>query len=397
MNRSLIFRSEFQLSILLTLLTLHMIRFSMVLPFVSLMAAEMGASTVAIGIVGGSYFCLALFFGIPLGHIVDRFGMRMVLIGGGLLGVAQAILLLSANSIVLLVVAQLIGGISHQAFIVATAAYSSHLSSVQEREKGFGYQSFFVSLGLSVGPLLGGFLVQKYGHQANFLGALFLSFPALSIIVLPIGRNLRVIPKGPPSTGLREVVGLLRDPKIRAVLVLAFFVMIVISLRNTFLPVFLRTQMFSNAQVGILIAAISVISMIVRFYGGYIMGRFSRRGVAIYSALAIVVSIGIIPFFSQIHYLLPILLYYGTGFALTQPLTMVMVSDQAPSQNAGLSMGLRFTVVTLANVVGPIILGLIGAKFGLHATFYSASCMLALVSFYILVLNPDLLPQRHNI
>ena len=137
--------------------------------------------------------------------------------------------------------------------------------------------------------------------------------------------------------------------------------------------------------------------MIVRFYGGYIMGRFSRRGVAIYSALAIVVSIGIIPFFSQIHYLLPILLYYGTGFALTQPLTMVMVSDQAPSQNAGLSMGLRFTVITLANVVGPIILGLIGAKFGLHATFYSASCMLALVSFYILVLNPDLLPQRHNI
>ncbi|EFK07513.1 conserved hypothetical protein [delta proteobacterium NaphS2] len=78
--------------------------------------------------------------------------------------------------------------------------------------------------------------------------------------------------------------------------------------------------------------------------GGPGTGRLSR-------------DVGLIPGVSSFFTTALALCLFGLGFGLTQPLSMVMVADLSDPEHPGLSMGIRFTVISLANLLGPVLLG----------------------------------------
>jgi MFS family permease len=87
---------------------------------------------------------------------------------------------------------------------------------------------------------------------------------------------------------------------------------------------------------------------------------------------------------------------FGLGFGITQPLSMVMVADLTRPENAGIAMGLRFTALTFANLVGPLLLGLVVEGAGLAAAFYAPAIVVGLTGLYLLALRPQLLPGRRE-
>jgi MFS family permease len=77
-------------------------------------------------------------------------------------------------------------------------------------------------------------------------------------------------------------------------------------------------------------------------------------------------------------------LLIGFGFGVAQPLSMLMLSELKPPGSAGLIMGLRFTVITLATLVSPVFSGQIVKLYGIEYAFYAASVIVLTVGILII-------------
>jgi dipeptide/tripeptide permease len=87
---------------------------------------------------------------------------------------------------------------------------------------------------------------------------------------------------------------------------------------------------------------------------------------------------------------------FGLGFGLTQPLSMVMVADLSDPERPGLMMRIRFMVITLTYLLGPVLLGCLMKGAGLNAPFYASAFLVLAIGAYILAWKPGLLPERRE-
>ncbi len=123
--------------LILISLTLHFTRHGIIFPFIPLLAEQMGAGPATIGFIVGSFSLIAVFLSIPLGGLVDRFGVKRLLVLGVCCNIANAAILIRTNTVSVLIIAQLIAGIAFLLQVVASQAFISRLPDAARREKGF--------------------------------------------------------------------------------------------------------------------------------------------------------------------------------------------------------------------------------------------------------------------
>ena len=110
------------------------------------------------------------------------------------------------------------------------------------------------------------------------------------------------------------------------------------------------------------------------------MERFSRGALAACSLGCVFLDTVFLPAGSIIAVFVVLMAVFGFGFGISQPLSMVMVSDRAVSGFTGLAMGIRFMIVMAASLAGPLIFGFVADAFGLPAAFYVAAGLLVPVA-----------------
>ena len=383
--------------LILISLTLHFTRHGVIFPFIPLLAEKMGAGPSTIGFIVGAFSLIAVFLSIPLGGLVDRFGVKRLLLFGVICNIANAVILLQADTVSKLIVAQLIAGIAFLLHVVASQAYISRLPDAARREKGFGWLSFGAAAGQSVGPILGGILVSRFDYQAAFLVVLVLSSAGLILSGLKeTEESISTKSSYNPVQDARQAGALAMDPKVLMTLIFTFAIIFAASLRSSFLPVLLRAEGLSEFSVGILISIFAVMSTSIRLIFGRLLDIFDRRKILAVSMLAIIFAVGLIPSISSAIGFAVLISIFGLGFGMTQPLSMVMVADLADPNQSGLTMGLRFTAIMLAGLLSPILLGLIIETFGLTPAFYVAAIVVVLAGIRMFIIRPDLIPGRRQ-
>jgi len=153
--------------------------FSMILPLLPGIAKGLGASDIMIGLFISSNAVAILIFGPIWGKLSDKFGRKSVLmisqVGTGI----AFLVLASANSLEVFLLARVIDGIfSGQAPIVS--AYVSDITTPQMRASKMGKLMVGYTSGMIFGPLIGGVLgVLNWRYPAIFASALTI----LSIIL----------------------------------------------------------------------------------------------------------------------------------------------------------------------------------------------------------------------
>ena len=150
----------------------------------------------------------------------------------------------------------------------------------------------------------------------------------------------------------------------------------------------------SEFTVGLLISVFAIMATSIRLIFGRLLEIFDRKKILAYSMLAIIAAVGLIPSMTSAAGFTILISIFGLGFGMTQPLSMVMVSDLADPNQSGLTMGLRFTAIMLAGLMSPILLGLIIESFGIRPAFYVAAAVVALTAIRMFVIRPDLIPGR---
>ena len=160
------------LFVLLACLFVVMIGFGITLPvlpfYVERIALEAGAAQQSIvlhvTLLTGVYPLMQLSFAPLWGRWSDRIGRRpLILIGIAGYVVAQVMFGLS-TSVWLLYAARIVGGILSSATLPVSAAYVVDMTTKEERGRGMAWLGTAASLGVVVGPALGGLLSRRDWH-----------------------------------------------------------------------------------------------------------------------------------------------------------------------------------------------------------------------------------------
>lgn len=351
----------------------------MVLPLIPLFAGELGANAALIGAVVSAFSLLALFLAIPAGRLADRLGSRLILILGICSNIVYSILLVLAKGIWILFWAQLVGGLGFLFLVVGSQAYVTRLGGTRQIEKGFAGLSFTAAVGQGLGPFCGGLLVSAAGYFGVFALALLLSLFGVAVLALP--RQARTaLDEQKQRPRLRDQLGsFLADKVMLGVLLFTFAAVFTVTLRSSFLPVLLQEKGFSPGYIGFFISSFAVAMTLVRLLSAWLLRAF-RRGLLLLLALGLLtLGVFLLPFLEAKPWLTLSLLVFGLGFGISQPVSMVMVSDLASTSVSGLAMGLRFTVITSATFLGPLLLGIAVTWLGLEWAFNLPAGLLFLV------------------
>lgn len=203
------------LFVLLTCVFVVMIGFGItlsVLPFyVERLAVEGGASRQSIvlhvGLLTGVYPLVQLIFAPLWGRWSDRIGRRPLIIIGNAGYVIAQVLFGLATSLWLLYAARILGGALSAVTLPVAAAYVADMTTEEERGRGMAWFGTAVSLGVVVGPALGGMLSRRDWHfnlrYWHFLADSFsIPFFAAGFLgLLALGAAIRWLPESLPSPG----------------------------------------------------------------------------------------------------------------------------------------------------------------------------------------------------
>jgi MFS transporter, DHA2 family, multidrug resistance protein len=178
------------------------------------LATDLDASTSQLQWFGAAYTLVLGALIIPMGSLGDRFGRKRVLLAGfALFGIASAACAL-ANSTGMLIAARAVQGIGGAAMMPLSLAMLPVL--FQDREERTRAMNIWVTssaIGLPLGPILGGWLLEHFDWGAVFL----INVPLVAVgmlalsLYLPESRSERTLPTDGlgivlSSTGLAAVI-----------------------------------------------------------------------------------------------------------------------------------------------------------------------------------------------
>lgn len=355
----------------------------MVFPLIPLFAKDLGASSSLVGAVVGSFSLLSMFLAIPVGGLTDRWQTRYMLLLGAGCNILYSVLLLLAQTVWTVVAAQVSGGLGFLLLIVASQAYISGFSDVRLKERSFGFVTLSAAAGQTVGPYLGGALLARTDFATVFSVATLLSMTGLIIAVLPEQRQGR---DGRPHEGrMVQLRRFLADPHLLAVFGFTFCIVFAASLRSSFLPLLLQDKGLPEDRIGLLISLFALSMTFIRVFIGRIMGAVTRKRLAALALSLACVGVGLVPLLETQLALGTVLVLFGLGFGISQPLSMMLVTDLAPGEHAGLAMGLRFTTITLATFFSPLLCGGVAEAFGLGGAFVAALIVVSAMGLVLAV------------
>jgi EmrB/QacA subfamily drug resistance transporter len=151
--------------------------------------AEFGMDAMDLGWVASSFLLAAAAFLVPFGRIADIFGRKKIFVAGMWIYTASCLAAAFAwNSQVLIIFRALQGLGSAMIFGNALAILTS-VFPPKERGRVIGITTASVYLGLSMGPFLGGLLVQYVGWHGIFLSMVPLGIAVLVMVYRYLGTE----------------------------------------------------------------------------------------------------------------------------------------------------------------------------------------------------------------
>jgi DHA1 family solute carrier family 18 vesicular amine transporter 1/2 len=182
-----------------------LVAYSIAVPVLPDLSRRLGASPTTIGFLFASFGVTLLGVSVPIGSVSDRMGRKTPLVGGMIVLAGSTLLFAFADSLAWLFAARLAQGAADAVTWVVGFALIADLYGPAERGRVMGFVMSGTSLGLMIGPSLGGWLYETGGMRLPFLavagfamaatiGFAWLRLPSVQAEreAVPLGQLLRV-------------------------------------------------------------------------------------------------------------------------------------------------------------------------------------------------------------
>lgn len=341
-----------------------------VAPFVPLYLASQGAPGGVIGAIIGCSAVAPLLISFHAGALVDVRGPASVTKAAVLLYALAGLILTALHAVWATALAYALLGIANIGFAVASQAVVAAASTPATRVQNYGYYSLWNSAGAVVGPVIGGVIAGRFGYRTAFALVCLLMIP--SFAMAGALRGVAAGSRGGLSlTMTHRLIGtILHRPGVKAILFISFVVVCGQALQQSFYPLYLHKVGLSPAVIGIVIATISLGSMIVRASLVRGVERFGYSGLLVGATAVLALALGIIPVLRQVWSLMVVSGLIGACFGFTQPLTMSLMIESVSQEAWGAAFGIRQAAQRMGSILSPIVFGLVTTAFGVEAAFF---------------------------
>jgi len=329
--------------------------FSILIPILPYFVRHFGASYVAVGLLFAT-FAFCQFLAGPLwGNVSDRIGRKRVLIVsqiGATLGWAG---LAFAPTLAWVFAARVVEGISG-GNISVTQAYVADRVEAAERSQAFALVGAAFSAGFVLGPLAGGFLLDRFGYRAPFLLAAGLQVATLIVTILYLPEDVAERAEKETRAKLSEIPRYFSDPVVGPVLVqkLAYSLGLY-AWFAVFALVLGRVSGLGPAQISYFFAAWGVMSIVFQvFVVGRLVDRVGVRSASNFGFLAGFIYFAVAPLVHVPLALLALQVLLSFALSVTGATLATLLTDAAPEQARGTVLGVGSALEAIAGVTMPI-------------------------------------------
>ena len=340
----------------------------------SLYALANKASTFTVGVMMALFALVPMLIAVRAGRWLDAVGpWRPTLTGAGMmLGgmlLPAAFPYATADVAPLLVAAALIGTGS-TLVMLAVQQLVGERADPNHRAAAFSWLALGASISGFFGPVLGGLLIDAFGHRAAFAAMVGVLLLALGLIfynraLLPARHGTVTGPEPLHPLELLKYAGL------RRVLITTGLISMSWDLQTFIVPVHGTGVGLSAAQIGFVLGCFAVATFIVRLAMPLLSRRFSEWQVLIYTLFNTALAFALFPLFTSLGPLMAVAFLLGLGLGAAQPNVMSLLHSRSPEGRVGEALGLRSTIMHSSHVVLPLVFGAFGSVLGTAAMFWT--------------------------
>jgi len=333
--------------------------FGIVIPILPQYLESIGQGGQAAGLMI-AIFAAAQFVMSPVaGKWADQYGRRkMIIIGLSGLALSMFVFYLS-DSIWILYLSRIFGGIGAALLIPAIFAYIADITTMDQRAKGNSLISASMSLGIVIGPGIGGFAAE-IGLKVPLLFSAIVAVIAVifSIFLLKESKeNLEEYNDYPQEAMILKIAKAVKMP---------YFILLVISLVMSFglmayesvLGLFVDYEFNATPQdIALMVTSTGIISVIVQlFVVDRLVRKFGEGKILSFfiglTAVSFLLSIFANNYF--VFFGITLLIFLATS--ILRPVLNTLISKLAGNEQ-GFAMGMNNAYMSIGSILGPMIAG----------------------------------------
>jgi DHA1 family multidrug resistance protein-like MFS transporter len=335
--------------------------FSLTDPVLPIYAESFGISYGLVGLILSSFGLTRIFFEIPGGLIMERFGRKRLLLIGFLISAVSEVIAGLAQSYVELMISRMMIGVGSALELTSSLTLIGELSTRENRQRNIAHYQSAGAAAQIIAPTIGGILSQVVSLRVTFMVSALLSVTGAYIVsrIRVENETKTDQPRSlvPAFSGLGKV---LRDFRVIAVATSAMAVFLLFStVRGTMIPLYADNVLhLDSTQIGLIFSITSATIFLVLFFLTdpleRLLGRSRLLSVSLLVSSLAVLALSLPSGFAAFALAsVPL----GVGIGLLQPIPFAIIIDLSEPRNRGLMMGTVRTVADVGIILGPNIVG----------------------------------------
>ena len=336
-------------------------------PVLPLYAKDFGVSATLVGATISVFGLARMLLNLPAGFLSDRYGRRLLLVGGPVIVAFGSFLSASAVDIWQLLAFRFVAGAGSAMFMTGAIILVTDISTPQNRARMLGLFQGSLLLGVSIGPALGGLTAELFNLRAPFIvvGALAAACSVWAWRALPETNPAAFAREdGMAGGGIVQRAGvpfraLLTNTSFALVSLFTFSIFFTrTGSRQTVLALFGEESLgLSPGSLGAIFAMMAVLNLAMIGPSGAWADRFGRKRVIVPSAIVSASALILFALTSSLLFFLAAAVMLGIGTGLAGPAPAAYAADVIPEGARGVGMGLYRTYSDIGFVLGPLLLG----------------------------------------
>jgi MFS transporter, DHA1 family, multidrug resistance protein len=371
-------------------------------PVLPLFALYLGAGPEAIGLAVGISTVTGIFFKMPSGALSDIIGRRKTLLMGLVVFAVMPFTYLLIKDYTLLIVIRFLHGLATAIYGPVAMAVVADIAGERKGEWLSWFSSVTI-LGTLVGAPVGGFLL-TYVTASNgpilsdfrlvFLLSGLAGAAALLLGLFALRGKETFVPHsgafkerlGRFWSGIKEVVS---DRRVVITSNMEGLQNLTVGALEAFLPVYaVKVAGLNEFQAGLLWGVQVLTTILSKPIMGRMSDRWGRKPIIVLGMVLCAGSFAAIPLLKSFYLLMGTALVFGLGEAFVTSSTAALVADVCQEKHFGTAMGTFGTIFDVGHASGPILAGLLIARFDYFTSFLIMGAIL-IAAIPVFVLGVD--------
>lgn len=354
--------------------------YGIIIPLLPFYAKEFQAGPTELGILIASFAIMQFFFSPLLGKASDKKGRKPILLISLLISFISFTIFSFANSYLMLLFSRIIAGIATERAVAQ--AYIADVTDHKSRTKEMGKIGAALGAGFIIGPSIGGIL-STYGFSIPGYAAMILTVInilfVISLLPEPHRDKERTNEVTTGSSGyLRGLRDSLRKPLLGPTLLILFIVTLAFSTIPVIVPLLsIDFFNFNSLELSYVFIYIGLIQIVMQ---GFLINPLSKRlGEEKLIALGpILMATGtlLMPIFQNVAIFFLTNSLLAAGFGIINTSIPAFLSKRISIDEQGSILGVAGSVASIANIPGPLVIGLIYDFAGSFVPFLISAVML---------------------